>query len=56
MNNDSWNAGGTQPMFVLTISEKIKETRWIFSRGGVTLMWKMENYEEARFKLTNTQL
>ena len=43
-------------MFVLTILEKIKETRLKLSQGHVTLLQKIANYEEARVKLTNTQL
>ena len=43
-------------MFVLTILEKFEETRLKFSQGGVTVPWKMVNYEEARVKLTNNQL
>ena len=43
-------------MFILTILEKIKETRLKFSQGRVTVLWKMANYQEAKVKLTNTQL
>ena len=43
-------------MFVLTVLEKIKKTRLKFSQGSLTLLWKMTNCEEARVKLTNTQL
>ena len=43
-------------MFALTILEKIMETRLRFSQGSVTVLQKMENYQEARVKLTNTQL
>ena len=43
-------------MFALTILEKIMETRLRFSLGSVTVLQKMENYQEARVKLTNTQL
>ena len=43
-------------MFVLAILEKIKETRLKFSQGSVTVLQKMANYQEARDKLTNTQL
>ena len=43
-------------MFVLTILEKIKETRLKLSQGHVTLLQKIANYEEARVKLTKTQL
>ena len=45
-----------QSMFVLTILEKTEETRLKFSQGSVTVSLKMENYQEARVKLTNTQL
>ena len=43
-------------MFILTILEKIKETRLKFSQGSVTVSWKMANYQKPRVKLTNTQL
>ena len=43
-------------MFGLTILEEIKETRLKFSQGSVTVLLKRANYEEARVKLTNTQL
>ena len=43
-------------MFVLTILEKIKETRLKFSQGSVTVLQIMTNYQETRVKLTNTQL
>ena len=43
-------------MFVSTILEKIKEMRIKLSQGNVEVLWKMGNYEEARVKLTNTQL
>ena len=43
-------------MFILTILEKIKETRLNFSQGSVTGLLKMASYQEARLKLTNTQL
>ena len=36
ISNDSENADGTQSMFVLTILEKIKETRLKFSQGSIT--------------------
>ena len=47
---------GNESMFVLTILEEIKETRLKVSQGSVTVLWKMANYQEARVKLTNTQL
>ena len=37
------------------IKEQIKETRLKF-QGGITVVKKMGNYEEARVKLTNSQL
>ena len=43
-------------MFALTILEKIKEARLKFSKGNVTVLQKMANYQEVRVKLTNTQL
>ena len=43
-------------LFVLMILEKIKETRLEFSQGSVTVLQKMANYEEAKVKLTKTQL
>ena len=43
-------------MFVLTVLEKIKETRLKFSQGSVTVLSKIKNYQEARSKLTNKQL
>ena len=55
-NDDVENADGTRFMFVLTILEKIKKTRLKFSQGSVTVLWKIANYKEERFKLTKTQL
>ena len=55
-NVDGINPDGTQSMFILTILEKIKETRLKFSQGRARVLQKMANYQEARFKLTNTQL
>ena len=43
-------------MFVLTILEKIKETRLKSYQGSVTVLSKMENYEEPRVEITTTQL
>ena len=37
-NTDGENADGTQSMFVLTILEKIKETRLKFSQGSITIL------------------
>ena len=47
---------GAESMFILTILEKIKDTRLKFSQGSVTVLQKMANHQEARVKLTNTQL
>ena len=35
-------------MFILTILEKIKETRLKFSHESVTVLQKMANYEERK--------
>ena len=43
-------------MLFYRILEKIKEPRLKFSQGSVTVLEIMANYEEARVKLTNTQL
>ena len=45
-----------ESMFVSTILEKIKETKLKFSQGSVTVIQIMANYQEARVKLTNSQL
>ena len=37
-NTDGVNADGPQPMFALTILEKLKETRLKFSQGSVTVL------------------
>ena len=37
-STDRENVDGTQSMFVLTILEKIKETRITFSQGSVTVL------------------
>ena len=55
-NGNATDAGNDQSMFVLTILEKIRETRPKCSQESVTILWKMAYYEEARVKLTNTQL
>ena len=55
-NTNGVNTDGTQSMFVLTILEKIKETRLECSQGSITVLYRMANYEEIRVKLTNTQL
>ena len=41
-------------MLVLTILEKIKETRLTFPQGNVTVLCIMWNYQEARVKLAST--
>ena len=57
IKNSRWqNADGAESKFVLTILEKIKETRLNFSTGSSTLLWIMVNYQEARIKRRNTQL
>ena len=38
------------------ILEKIKETRLKITQGSVTVLKKISNYEQARVKLTNSQL
>ena len=43
-------------MFILMTLEKIKETRLKFSQGSVTILKIIANYQDARVKLTNTQL
>ena len=45
-------ADGTQSISVLTILEKLKETKLKFLQGCVTVFKKMLSYEEAKFKLT----
>ena len=52
--DDAIGVGGN--MFLLTILEKIKETRLKFSQGSVTVLEKMANRQEVKVKLTNTQL
>ena len=43
-------------MFIVTILEKFKETRLKFPQESVTVLSKMANYQEGRFKPTSTQL
>ena len=43
-------------MFLLTNLEKINEIRLKFSQGSAKVLQKIANYQEARVKLTNTQL
>ena len=40
------NADGVQSMFVLTLLEKIKETRLKFPQGSVTILQKMINNQK----------
>ena len=53
-NDNATNAGYDQSMLVLTILEKIKETRLKFSQGSLTVFKNMVNYQEVKVKLTNT--
>ena len=53
-NGNATGAGNDQ--FVLTVFEKINETKLKFSQECVTVLWKMPTYEEGRVKLTKTQL
>ena len=57
-DEDDVNESGVnaQSMFVLTLSEIIKGTRLKFSQGSVTVLQNLANSEEARYKLTNSQL
>ena len=43
-------------MFILMALEKIKKTRLKVSQKSVTVLQIMANCQEARVKLTNTQL
>ena len=43
-------------MFVLTILEKIKETRLKFSQESVTILQIITRYQEGRVQITNTKL
>ena len=45
-----------ESMFILMVLEKIKEKRLKFLQGSVAILEKMTNYQEARVKLTTTQL
>ena len=45
------DAANARTMFVLTKSEKIKETRLKFSQKRVTFLYKMTSDEETRVKL-----
>ena len=45
-----------ESMFILMVLEKIKEKRLKFLQGSVAILEKMANYQEARVKLTTTQL
>ena len=55
-DGNATDAVNDQSMFVLTISEKIEETRLKFSQESVTVLSIMANYQEVRVKLTITQL
>ena len=57
-DEDDVNESGVnaQSMFVLTLSEIIKGARLKFSQGSVTVLQNLANSEEARCKLTNSQL
>ena len=55
-NDNAINIDNNQSMFVLTILEKIKETRLKISQGSVTVLWKRASYQETTVKLTNKQL
>ena len=55
-NDNATNIDNNQSMFVLTILEKIKETRLKISQESVNVLWKRASYHETRVKLTNTQL
>ena len=46
----------SESTFVLTILEKIKETRLQFSQGSVTILQIITNYQETRVKVTNALL
>ena len=54
VDNVSYEEENDQRMFVLTISEKIKEIRLNFPDGSVTVLQKMTNYEETGVKITTT--
>ena len=43
-------------MFVLTVLQKIKQTRLKFSQGSVRVLSKATNYKETRVNLINIQL
>ena len=49
-NTDRITADGNQPMFVLTILEKIKETRAKFSQGRVIVLKKMRNSQLSKLR------
>ena len=55
-NIDGINADAAESMFILTILEKIKETRLKFPQRSVAVLKIMANDQEARVKLTNAQL
>ena len=45
-----------ESMFVLTVLQKIKQTRLKFSQGSVRVLSKATNYKETRVNLINIQL
>ena len=55
-NGNATGAVNDQALFVLTVFEKINETKLKFSQECVTVLWKTPTYEEGRVKLTKTQL
>ena len=55
-NDNAINIDNNQSMFVLTILEKIKETRLKISQGSVTVLWKRASYQETTVKLTIKQI
>ena len=52
-DDNALDANGKQYMFILIILEKIKETTLKFFQRRITVLWNMENYKEARVKLTD---
>ena len=48
-NCNATDAGNDQSMFVVTIVEKIKETRLKFSQGRITVLQKMEIIKKQQF-------
>ena len=54
-SNNAVDGDSPKSWFVLTIFEKIKETRLKFSQKNVTIFKKMAIYEKVRVQLTNDQ-